>query len=112
MSGDLQRDFGNRVRELRGRAGLTQRELATRCGGGFVLQRIGEIERGEANCTLQTIAGLCKGLRCEAIDLFLFRGAKVDKPPLLPNRRLLDLWNAADDSRKAMILRVLAELMS
>lgn len=108
---NLQREFGTRVRELRTRAGLTQRELAGRCGGGFVLQRIGEVERGEANCTLQTIAALCKGLRCEPIDLFLFRSGKADQPPTLPNRRLLDLWSAADDRTKAKILRVLEELL-
>lgn len=108
---DLQREFGGRVRELRLRAGLKQRELAARCGGGFVLQRIGEIERGEANCTLQTIAALCKGLRCEPLELFLFRVGKADQAPALPNRRLLDLWNAADEKAKASILRVLSELV-
>jgi len=109
---NLQREFGSRVKALRSRAGLTQRELAARCSGGFVLQRIGEIERGEANCTLQTIAALCKGLRCEPIDLFLFPSGKADQPPALPNRRLLDLWNAADDRTKGKILRVLEELLA
>lgn len=109
---DLQRQFGQRVRELRARQSLTQRELAARCGGGFFLQRIGEIERGEANCTLQTVAALCKGLRCDPLDLFLFQGTKIDKSPSLPNRRLLDLWNAANDAEKAKILRVLAEILA
>lgn len=109
---NLQREFGARVKELRGRAGLTQKGLGARCGGGFVSQRIGEIERGEANCTLQTITALCKGLRCEPLDLFLFRGGKADQLPALPNRRLLDHWNAADDRIKAKILRVLEELLA
>lgn len=108
---DLKRQFGQRVRELRTRHGLTQRELAVRCGGGFFLQRVGGIERGEVNCTLQTVVSLCKGLRCEPLDLFLFQGTKADKVPSLPNRRLLDLWNAADEEAKARILRVLAELL-
>lgn len=108
---NLQREFGNRVRELRTRAGLTQRELAARCGGGFVLQRIGEIERGEANCTLQTIAALCKGLGCEPLELFLFHLGKSDRAPTLPNRRLLDIWVAADGRMKAKVLRVLKELL-
>jgi hypothetical protein len=30
----------------------------------------------------------------------------------LPNRRLLDLWNAANDAEKAKILRVLAEILA
>lgn len=107
---NLQREFGTRVRELRSRSGLTQRELADRCGGGFVLQRIGEIERGEANCTLQTVAALCRGLRCEPLDLFLFH-EDADAPPRLPNRRLQDLWAAADERRQAKIVRVLEELL-
>lgn len=109
---NLQKEFGARVRELRKRAELTQAELAARCGSGFVSQRVGELERGEANCTLQTIAALCKGLRCEPVDLFLFRSAKVDQLPALGNRRLLDLWSAGDDRSKAKILRVLEELLA
>lgn len=111
MVDELQIAVGNRVKELRLRAGLTQRQLAVRCGGGLVLQRIGEIERGEANSTLKTIALLCDGLRCKPVDLFLFSQDKVDTAPRLPNRRLADLWKAADESTKAKILRVLSELV-
>jgi len=111
MKDELQRDFGVRVKELRLRAGLTQRQLASRCGGGLALQRIGEIERGEANSTLKTIAVLCKGLHCKPMDLFLFPTEEADPVPRLPNRRLADLWKAADESTKAKILRVLGELV-
>lgn len=111
MSEQLQRDFGARVKELRVRSGLTQRQLATRCGGGLVLQRIGEIERGEANSTLKSIAALCTGLRCKPVDLFLFRLDRSDAAPQLHNRRLADLWKAADDRTKAKILRVIEELV-
>lgn len=109
---NLQKEFGNRVRDLRMRLGLTQRELAARCGGGFVLQRIGEIERGEANCTLQTVAALCRGLRCEPLDLFLFALSDMSRAPLLPDRRLRELWSGADERLKAKILRVLGELLA
>lgn len=108
---NLQKEFGARVRELRKRAELTQGELGIRCGG-FVSQRIGEIERGEANCTLQTIAALSKGLRCDPIDLFLLRSAKADQLPAIANRRLLELWNAADERTKTKILRVLEEFLA
>jgi transcriptional regulator with XRE-family HTH domain len=108
---NLQREFGQRVRVLRQRLGITQRELARRCGGKFVTQRVGEIERGHMNCTLQTVAGLCKGLRCEPLDLFLFEPGKSDEAPSLPNRRLRDLWNAADEKTKQKMLRILAELL-
>ncbi|MFO0838350.1 MAG: helix-turn-helix transcriptional regulator [Phycisphaerae bacterium] len=107
----LQREFGARVRELRLRANLKQRELASRCGKGFAMQRIGQIERGEMNCTLQTIAALCRGLRCEPIDLFLFPATRGGGEIALPNARLTDLWKAADEQKKAKLLRVLGELL-
>lgn len=107
----LQREFGARLRELRLRAGLKQRELAERCGKGFSLQRIGQIERGEMNVTLQTIAALGAGLRCEPIELFLFPGTRAGGDVSLADARLADLWRAADDETKARMVRVLTELL-
>ena len=108
---DLQREFGKRVRELRSRLGLTQRELADRCGGNFAMQRVGEIERGHMNCTLQTIRALCRGLACEPMELFMFALPKTGRKVTLPDPRLTDLWRAADDATKAKMLRVLTELL-
>jgi len=107
---DLQKDFGKRVRELRRRLGISQQELGERCGRGLAMQRIGEIERGEANSTLQSIEFLCKGLRCEPLELFLFRPGK-EGPLILPDKRLLDLWKNAGDEAKRKILRIMAELL-
>lgn len=107
----LQTEFGARVRELRMRAGLKQRELAELCGKGFAMQRVGQIERGEMNCTLQTVAALARGLRCEPIELFLFSSTKSGATLSLPDIRLADLWGAADDDKKAKLTRVLAELL-
>lgn len=108
---DLQREFGRRVRELRTRRGLTQKQLGQRCGETFATQRIGEIERGNMNVTLQTVAGLCRGLRCEPLDLFLFDPSRSQAPVRLPNRRLAELWAAADEKQKSKIVRILAELL-
>lgn len=108
---DIQREFGKRVRELRTRLGLTQNELAQRCGGKFAMQRVGEIERGHMNCTLQTIRALCRGLGCEALDLFLFGSFRAGRKLTLPDTRLMDLWQAADEKAKAKVLRILAELL-
>jgi transcriptional regulator with XRE-family HTH domain len=108
---DLQREFGSRVREVRGRCALTQKQLAERCGSGFAAQRVGQIERGESNVTLATVAALCQGLGCEPLDLFLFDETKADRPPKLPNRRLMDLWERTDQAMKSKLLRVLRELL-
>lgn len=108
---NLQQDFGSRVRELRLRAGLKQRELAERCGGSFAMQRVGQIERGEMNCTLQTVAALARGLRCEPIELFLFPTTKGLTDMRLSDARLCDLWHAANEEQRQRILRVLGELL-
>lgn len=108
---DIQKQVGKRVRELRRRLGLTQEELARKCGAGFVLQRIGEIERGEANCTLQTIAAIAGGLGCEPAELFLFPASAIGKLAGLPDARLRGLWNAADAATRQKIVRVLSELL-
>lgn len=75
------------------------------------MQRIGEIERGEANCTLQTVAALARGLGCEPAELFLFSSAAVGKHASLADARLRDLWNAADPERRNKIVRILSELL-
>lgn len=107
----LQVQFGARVRELRLRAGLKQRELAERCGKGFAMQRVGQVERGEMNCTLQTVMALARGLGCEPIELFLFPGVAATIEVPLDDARLLDLWRAADGPMRQKVLRVLAELL-
>ena len=108
---DIQRQFGARVRELRSRVGLTQAELAERCGQGVEMQRIGEIERGEQNCTLKTVQRLVKGLRCEPAELFLFSPQEVADSMSLLDARLVDLWKATDDEGKKKAIRILSELL-
>ena len=108
---DIQKQFGARVRELRARADLTQAELAERCGQGVEMQRIGEIERGEQNCTLKTIQRLAKGLRCEPAELFLFRPERVGRVMSVIDARILDLGKAADDEGKKKAIRILSELL-
>lgn len=108
---DIQKQVGKRVREIRRRLGLTQEELAEKCGAGFVLQRVGEIERGEANCTLQTIAAIARGLDCEPAELFLFPASAIGKLAGLPDARLRSLWNAADAAKRQKIVRVLSEFL-
>ncbi len=108
---DIQKQFGTRVRELRTRAKLTQAELAQRCGQGVEMQRIGEIERGEQNCTLKTIQRMAKGLRCEPAELFLFRPQQVGRAMSVVDARLLDIWKAADEEKKQKAIRILSELL-
>ena len=107
---DIRKEFGRRVRDLRKRAGLTQAALAIRCGP-IEMQRIGEIERGERNCTLQTVERLARGLKCEPAELFLFRPAKVGRSLSVIDARLLDLWKSADEDTRVKAIRILSELL-
>ena len=65
---DVRRRFGARIRYLRLRLGLSQEELAGRCG----LDRtyVGGIERAERNPSLKNIARMASALRVPISSLF------------------------------------------
>ncbi|MCK4658271.1 MAG: helix-turn-helix transcriptional regulator [Phycisphaerae bacterium] len=60
MSPDILEEFGQRVRELRKKAGLSQEAFAAKCG----LDRtyLGGIERGERNVALRNLRVIAKAL--------------------------------------------------
>jgi transcriptional regulator with XRE-family HTH domain len=64
---ELQRTFGNNVREKRTRLGISQEELAFRSG----LHRtyVGSVERGERNVSLENIFLLAQALECSPKSL-------------------------------------------
>jgi len=71
-----QRAFGARIRELRLAAGLTQEDLAARCG--LFRTYMSRIETGNANPTLTMIHALATSLAVPVPALF---GAPVEVPP-------------------------------
>jgi transcriptional regulator with XRE-family HTH domain len=73
VSDDLRLLFGNRMRELRRKLGISQEELADRCG----LHRtyVGGIERGERNPSLINIGRIAEALEAQLPELFNFRGS-------------------------------------
>jgi transcriptional regulator with XRE-family HTH domain len=105
----IHEEFGKRLRLLRERLGLTQEELAARAG--FHAQRISEFERGDSNCTLETIGRLAAGLGCEPAELFLFDARCLDESLSLLDARIVDLWKGADDQTKRKAVRILSELL-
>jgi transcriptional regulator with XRE-family HTH domain len=64
----IQKEFGERVRELRKQKGLSQEALALACD----LDRtyIGGVERGERNISLINIYKIAEALGVNAKDLF------------------------------------------
>lgn len=60
MANSIARAFGQRVRSLRMKKGISQEELADRCGVHRTY--MGRIERGETNITLTNIHKVARGL--------------------------------------------------
>ena len=59
--------FGARVREIRNKRGLTQVELAERCG--VPQSRISAIENGSRVPNIETVLRLAKALGCKVTTL-------------------------------------------
>ncbi|MEH7547752.1 helix-turn-helix domain-containing protein [Neobacillus vireti] len=64
---DFLKKVGNKVRFIRKAKGLTQEDLAEKCGLQYTY--IGGIERGERNVSLQTIEKLAEGLAVPPYEL-------------------------------------------
>jgi len=66
---EIQKQFGERVRELRKQRGFSQESLALACG----LDRtyIGGVERGERNISLINIHKIAAALHVDAKELFM-----------------------------------------
>lgn len=68
MDNDINKRFGKLIVAKRIEQGLSQEELAFRCG--IHRTYIGAIERGEKSPTLNTIEKLAKGLNLSIIKLW------------------------------------------
>lgn len=67
MPNDIVKKFGDRVRDIRKRVGLSQEKLAVKAGVHRTY--IGMIERGEKNITIVNIEKLAKALGVSIKDL-------------------------------------------
>ncbi|NOU96214.1 helix-turn-helix domain-containing protein [Paenibacillus sp. LMG 31456] len=68
MDNLILKKVGQRLRELRKQKGLTQEELAERCG--FHYTYIGGVERAEKNISLINLQKLCDGLQVQVQEVF------------------------------------------
>lgn len=67
----LREKFGNRIRELRKKEGLTQEKLAELAGMDF--SYLNMIETSKKNPSLQRIARLARVLKVPLSELFTFK---------------------------------------
>jgi transcriptional regulator with XRE-family HTH domain len=65
--GTLRKNLGQRLKQLRKAAKLTQEELAAKAG--MVYKYLGSVERGERNITLRNLVRLARALDTTAADL-------------------------------------------
>lgn len=70
QSSSIQKQFGNRIRDLRLAKDLSQEDLAFRAG--IHRTYLGGIERGERNPALKNIAAIARALGVTLSELFSF----------------------------------------
>ncbi|MBA4418535.1 MAG: XRE family transcriptional regulator [Syntrophus sp. (in: bacteria)] len=66
---DIKQLIGNRIRELRKQQGLSQEELGEKAELHHTY--VGAVERGEKNCSIDTLQKIANGLEIEIPELFV-----------------------------------------
>ncbi|WP_257351449.1 helix-turn-helix domain-containing protein [Pseudalkalibacillus decolorationis] len=92
---DFLKLVGSRVRNVRKARGLTQEQLAERCGLQYTY--IGGIERGTRNVSLATIEKLSDGLEVPPNELFKFDDSIPEN--LESNRALIEAYKSLLSNR-------------
>jgi transcriptional regulator with XRE-family HTH domain len=97
---DIRVRVGNAVRAFRTRQHLTQEQLAER--SGLSQKFIGEIERGVANPTIETVSQLASALALDISDLLGLPGAPPEDHYRISKRDLQLVREAADSLGSVM----------
>lgn len=70
MENLLQKNVGNRIKEIRAEKNISQQELADLCG--FEGSNMSRLEAGRVNVTLSTLQKVADALGVKIIELFRF----------------------------------------
>ena len=73
---DVKELVGKRIRALRKENGLSQEELGALADLHYTY--IGAVERGERNCSIDSLSKIAKGLNVNVVDLFVTRDKSQD----------------------------------
>lgn len=98
-------ELGERLKTLRKRAGLTQKELADRVIGGINYTYIGNIERGEQTPSIKILKKLSQSLSIP-IDYFFREDTPSDTLGILPD----EVRDIAQDKDKRLFLQCIRVL--
>lgn len=94
---------GNRVKDVRSKAGLTQFQLAEKAG--LNLSWLGQIERGQRTATIITLDKICKALNITFGEFFSEK-KQLPHEDDLHSRELIDLLKGKDKKDMRLIIDV------
>ena len=77
MNKEIRKGLGKRIRELRRSGGFTQEKLGEKAGLNYKF--IGELERGQVNVSLDSLAKIAEALMVKVGDLFSEERVLVQK---------------------------------
>ncbi len=77
--------LGRKVRELRRAQGLSQERMAERAG--ITYKYLGQIERGEANPSIETLKGITEGLNLSLREFFTELDSEAERSGSPPESR-------------------------
>ena len=100
--------IGQRIRNYRMQKGLSQEELAEKCG--LHSTYIGQIERGEKNATIESISKIAGGLSLPLSTLFEKLDEFQDDTPNYPSIAY-DLVQAAPKSVQEKLITILKTII-
>ena len=98
--------LGKRIRALRKQKGLSQEQLAERVG--MSSKYLGEIERGQVNCSVDIVERISKALDLELTDLFDYQHKQNRKALLKKTNALIQ---NANDKELQLIFRILKSVL-
>jgi transcriptional regulator with XRE-family HTH domain len=103
------KELGQRIRELRKTAGITQEELGEKAELSYKF--IGELERGQVNVSLDSIARIAQALGVKIGDLFSKEKIPVQKI-VIKERSPLSKFSSQDLQLIKKALRILNRTFS
>lgn len=107
---DIVMEFGKRVRHYRTSRKISQEKLAELCG--LHPTYIGQIERGEKNCTLETADKISKGLNVPLDELICKINTVNDENKTVDDiYRLVHSLDNENQRRLYRMLKILKEML-
>ena len=106
MEHSIQKQFGNRLRELRKSKGLRQEDM-TQFGVGYKYYQ--SIEGGKTNVTLKTIQKLARAFDVRVADLFQLPGAPQEVEEVLV--LIMPLLSAGEKKKLRKVKVFLEEIL-